>query len=713
MVYFEIINEDGFQRICRVSFGEPSNKLHNRVKTPILVIPLNDFLLKINGYTEILKRNSNIMLQIFDLDQKIPDYLSHLNIICDLNSNYYKQDGNAEFIDYNSVLKKDTGILHIVTKNCPSIEINENFSNIMLDDFCEEIVEEIKKHSQNGEDFQDIGLGFNLNARNNLISQIRSITELINSYEIINKIKLIKLSGIFDNFMNYKEIIDAILFLRDNIPADLLLMASGKINPLEFSLISYLGFDLIDGTYLLYAGFSDLYYQGSGNTGMVWQSQIKKPDNIACSCESCLKLIDIMSKDPSEIDKFGKKIVNDLFALHNLENGINEAKKVRVKITSGTLRAYLEKKCMNSTFLISTLRYTDSLIPNPFVDAQTLFKKSLLFCTGSLSYYEPQIVRFRNLVEKNCYPDQETKICVFLPCSMGKPYSKSRSHRKFIKAIRSGAKGDIKTISQVIVTSPLGLIPREVEEVYPAAHYDISVTGDWDQEEIVITSRAIVAWINKLPTEIPLIVHLYGGYLKAFKNAKKQINGSRTYVFTSKLDELESAISNLLQKINSGSKNQLISGNISKTLSPKEKLIKFVADFQFGSGAGKLLIGSGVSVVNSRNPQFKEIYSLDSGKKIKLGTYLQEFGKINLSFSGAKRLAATKGNSIILNIKDIRGSTIFKPAVKKIDSNLCSGDNVIIMGSDEDFLGIGTMIVNASTAMKMRRGHILKIRKVK
>ena len=35
-----------------------------------------------------------------------------------------------------------------------------------------------------------------------------------------------------------------------------------------------------------------------------------------------------------------------------------------------------------------------------------------------------------------------------------------------------------------MVTSPLGLVPRDLEEVWPAGHYDIPVTGDWTQDEV-------------------------------------------------------------------------------------------------------------------------------------------------------------------------------------------------------------------------------------
>ena len=43
-----------------------------------------------------------------------------------------------------------------------------------------------------------------------------------------------------------------------------------------------------------------------------------------------------------------------------------------------------------------------------------------------------------------------------------------------------------------MVTSPLGLVPRELEDIWPAAHYDIPVTGDWDADELGIINSMII-----------------------------------------------------------------------------------------------------------------------------------------------------------------------------------------------------------------------------
>ena len=58
----------------------------------------------------------------------------------------------------------------------------------------------------------------------------------------------------------------------------------------------------------------------------------------------------------------------------------------------------------------------------------------------------------------------------------------------------------------VSVTSPLGLVPRELEFCYPAAHYDIAVTGQWSASEIEML-RSQLAKLNLKQNYTKAIVH--------------------------------------------------------------------------------------------------------------------------------------------------------------------------------------------------------------
>ena len=67
----------------------------------------------------------------------------------------------------------------------------------------------------------------------------------------------------------------------------------------------------------------------------------------------------------------------------------------------------------------------------------------------------------------------------------------SRSHKAFRRAINHSS------AHEVIVTSPLGLVPRDLEEVWPAGYYDIPVTGDWTQDEINRVTKMLDSLVSK------------------------------------------------------------------------------------------------------------------------------------------------------------------------------------------------------------------------
>ena len=79
-----------------------------------------------------------------------------------------------------------------------------------------------------------------------------------------------------------------------------------------------------------------------------------------------------------------------------------------------------------------------------------------VICSSEESLYRPEAVRWRQRMEM-MKPLGDT--VVLLPCSMKKPYSNSKSHQKFRKITRS--------FQELIVTSPFGICPRELENTFP------------------------------------------------------------------------------------------------------------------------------------------------------------------------------------------------------------------------------------------------------
>src|SRR5205807_2883209 len=110
------------------------------------------------------------------------------------------------------------------------------------------------------------------------------------------------------------------------------------------------------------------------------------------------------------------------------------------------------------------------------------------------SLARPEIVRFRRRIRERYAKPPSARILLLLPCSARKPYSTSRSHRRFRDAILASANPSV--VHEVIVTSPLGLIPRELERFHPARAYDIPVTGDWSRDEAAIVIEDLAAFVE-------------------------------------------------------------------------------------------------------------------------------------------------------------------------------------------------------------------------
>ena len=179
-----------------------------------------------------------------------------------------------------------------------------------------------------------------------------------------------------------------------------------------------------------------------------------------------------------------------------------ELSAVKSAITGGTLRQLVEKRSLNSPKLVEHLRFHDRMMKDElhglnnieihgaplrrFVKEGTKWR-----CNSAVSRQDPLIVDWINrMATEYRAPAEQSEVLVLLPCSARKPYSMSQSHRRFRRVLRH------RPIHEVMVTSPLGLVPRELEELWPAGHYDIPVTGDWDGEEIEMIQKLVKSFVQ-------------------------------------------------------------------------------------------------------------------------------------------------------------------------------------------------------------------------
>ncbi len=305
-----------------------------------------------------------------------------------------------------------------------------------------------------------------------------------------------------------------------------------------------------------------------------------------------------------------------------------------------------------------------------------------MLLVASESLNRPEVKRWhRRMLER--YSPPKAELAVILPCSARKPYSKSQSHALFGKSIQRGAGDKISLVHEVILTSPLGLVPRELERLYPAAHYDVPVTGHWSGEEKEIAIELLADYLRK--SGAAAIAHVEGAY--------RDICGSLSLPMTpgglskQALSELEAAV-----------QERLRDAQLPKKFDVELEGLRRVCDFQFGRGASEFLMPEGgVAKGNRISFQGQQIAAVNP-----------QTGYLALTLAGAEMLRPYGKHLVELSFAPETNS-IFSVGVEKADEEIRPGDEVIVLYGDK-LVGVGKARLSGSEMERSKRGLAIELR---
>ena len=236
---------------------------------------------------------------------------------------------------------------------------------------------------------------------------------------------------------------------------------------------------------------------------LIWTPGIGGPDNLAVLVWFGVDIFDLSrsrqctasnvlltSAGPRELVSSSGEEADLESQLIHWRLAINE---VKARLVDGTLRTLVEQQSVNSPSLVEHLRYHDKLTrKNTNIGISHVDKSTILHCNSHTSLSNPVVSKWVDFMTDEYQPPEGLdNVLMLLPCSARKPYRMSKSHRKFLDAIGHSA------FHEVMVTSPLGLVPRDLEETWPASHYDIPVTGEWNLDEIERTSHMLKSLLER------------------------------------------------------------------------------------------------------------------------------------------------------------------------------------------------------------------------
>ncbi len=142
-------------------------------------------------------------------------------------------------------------------------------------------------------------------------------------------------------------------------------------------------------------------------------------------------------------------------------------------------------------------------------------------------------------------------------------------------------------------------------------------------------------------------------------------------------------------------------------------MVRRIADYQFGRGAGKVLFPDTCKFILSTTGKVRQI--VDGG--VRIATMKADSGWFTLSIEGARRLHSFFKYPKLRVVVDDRvsefiasGKSVFAKHVIEVDDRIRANDEVIVVDTKDNLLATGRAVLSAFEMIEMTRGVAVKVR---
>lgn len=463
----------------------------------------------------------------------------------------------------------------------------------------------------------------------------------------------------------YKELVEVVMSSVTHLPDSRPRHLMGAGHPMIFALAVAMGCDLFDSAaYILYAE-DDRLLMPNGTF------KLENLYEMPCSCEVC------RNYTPEELRMMKKPERVELLAKHNLLVSFAEIRQIRQAIVEGNLWELVEQRCRAHPFLLEALRSLKNYRED-FDKYDPLYKKSAFFYSGPESLNRPEVYRHLKRMER--IPSKNSVL--LLPRS-NKPYSEHLYDlpQRFYQISNTPKSRDpqFENMQVTVVDVPFGIIPLELDQVYPLAQNESP--DDYDEDSL------------------KMINNILQDYLKGFEEIIISEDVAETFQLekTLQIDEAFEFPETL------------------KIVVDDHKRIKMIADYQFSAGAGEGLFNKEIKIVKSRKTgKIRHVYDDEE----LIATLRASDGVFVLAREGARRLhhiLPYPKNRVVVN-EDAEpfaqeGKSIFAKFVINCDIDIHANEEVLIVNQEDQLLAFGKSVLNGKEILDFNTGQAVKTRK--
>jgi 7-cyano-7-deazaguanine tRNA-ribosyltransferase len=296
---------------------------------------------------------------------------------------------------------------------------------------------------------------------------------------------------VMENY-RFDVLTDMIMTAKTNLPVERPLHLFGAGHPMMFSLAVALGCDFFDSAaYALYAR-ENRYMTENGT----WR--LSELDYFPCPCPKCASETpkEVMEKTPKERETF--------LAEHNLYVCHAELKRIKQAIRDGKLWEHLEMRAHAHPALFTALKKLKN--HGDFIEKYSpTVKRSGLFFFSSVGLARPQVVHYRNrMLERYC-PPENARVLVLVPQTRKKPFHKAHEFNRLKQVSKRLGEELSGNVHVCFYAAPFGVIPLELDEVYPLSQHEIALP--LDRETVDYVAAQVSDYIKRTRYKTVVLLH--------------------------------------------------------------------------------------------------------------------------------------------------------------------------------------------------------------
>jgi len=290
----------------------------------------------------------------------------------------------------------------------------------------------------------------------------------------------------------FDVLVDMIMAAKKNLPVERPLHLFGAGHPMMFSLAVALGCDLFDSAaYALYAR-ENRYMTENGT----WR--LSELDYFPCQCPKCASETpkEVMAKTPKEREIF--------LAEHNLYVCQAELKRIKQAIRDGKLWEHLEMRAHAHPALFIALKKLKN--HGDFIEKHSpTVKRSGLFFFSAVGLARPEVIHYRNRLLQRYSPSANARVLLLAHQTRKKPFHKAHEFDRIKQVSKRLGNALSSKIHVCFYAAPFGVIPLELDEVYPLSQHEIALP--LDQETIDYVASQVSEYIAQQHYEAVVLLH--------------------------------------------------------------------------------------------------------------------------------------------------------------------------------------------------------------